>query len=187
MLKSLPTLGFLAIALSFATVGVVSTRSRAADTEAVKLESLKWDALMAKLAKAKSENYKYTLIDVWSTTCGPCKTNFPHVVEMHKKYADKGLQVISLSLDDISDTKAIADAKKFLTEKEAKFTNVLLDEEFGVGFDKFEINAIPAVFLYGPDGRLLQRFTWDDPKNQFTYEQVEKAVAERLGIKTAIR
>ena len=67
------------------------------------------------------------------------------VVEMHRKYADKGLQVISLSLDDTSDPKAVEEARKFLLEKKATFLNVLLDEEFGVGFEKLEINAIPAV------------------------------------------
>ena len=33
------------------------------------------------------------------------------------------------------------------------------------------INAIPAVFLYGPDGKEVKRFTLDDPNNQFTYER----------------
>jgi hypothetical protein len=26
----------------------------------------------------------------------------------------------------------------------------------------------------------VKRFTWDDPNNQFTYDQVEKTVAELL-------
>ena len=40
------------------------------------------------------------MVDAWATWCGPCKENFPHVVEMHQKYAGKGLAVVSLSLDD---------------------------------------------------------------------------------------
>jgi hypothetical protein len=107
---------------------------------------------------------------------------------MHRKYAPKGLQVISLSLDDIADTKAVEDARKFLEETKAPFLNVLLDEEFGVGFDKLEINAIPAVFVYGPDGKLVKKYTMDDPNNQFTYEEVEKDVSALLnGKPTASR
>jgi thiol-disulfide isomerase/thioredoxin len=147
----------------------------------VKLESLTYDVFKARLARAGSQNYKYTLVDAWSTTCGPCKENFPHLVEMHRKYAGKGLQVVSLSLDDKSDKKALEAAHKFLREKDAKFLNVLLDEEFGVGFEKLDINAIPAVFVFGPDGKLVKKYSLDDPNNQFTYAEVEKDVAALLG------
>ena len=123
------------------------------------------------------------MVDAWSTTCGPCKENFPHVIEMHKKFAPKGLAVISLSLDDPTDKAAVAEAEKFLKEKKAVFTNVLLDESFGDGFDKLNINAIPAVFIFGPDGKEVKRFTMDDPNNQFTYDEVEKAVATLLDAK----
>jgi thiol-disulfide isomerase/thioredoxin len=147
----------------------------------VKLDRLNWKQFQARLAANK--NVKFTIVDAWSTTCGPCKENFPHLVEMHRKYAKQGLGVISLSLDDPSDKAAVAEAEKFLKAKNAGFTNVLLDEKFGDGFEKLNINAIPAVFVYGPDGKELKRFTMDDPKNQFTYDEVEKAVIALLDSK----
>ena len=66
-------------------------------------------------------------------------------------------------------------------EKKAVFTNVLLDESSGEGFEKLNINTIPAVFLYGPDGKEVKRFTMDDPDNQFTYADVEKVLGDLLG------
>ena len=96
----------------------------------------------------------------------------------------KGLAVISLSLDDPTDKAAVAEAEKFLKDKKAAFTNVLLDENFGDGFEKLNINAIPAVFIYGPDGKEVKRFTMDDPNNQFTYDEVEKAIVALLDGKT---
>jgi thiol-disulfide isomerase/thioredoxin len=147
----------------------------------VKLDRLNWNQFQARLAANK--NIKFTIVDAWSTTCGPCKENFPHLVEMHRKYAKRGLGVISLSLDDPSDKAAVAEAEKFLKAKKAAFTNVLLDENFGDGFEKLNINAIPAVFVYGPDGKELKRFTMDDPKNQFTYDEVEKAIIALLDSK----
>lgn len=144
----------------------------------VKLQPMKWQQFKERLAANK--DVRYTLVDVWATTCGPCKENFPHLVEMHHKYARKGLAVISLSLDDPTDGKAVAAAEKFLQEKKATFTNVLLDEEYGAGFDRLDINTIPAVFLFAPDGKEVKRFTMDDPNHQFTYEQVEKEVMARL-------
>ncbi len=151
-------------------------------TNEVKLERLNWKQFQERLASNKQ--IKYTMVDAWSTTCGPCKENFPHVVEMHKKYGKKGLAVVSLSLDNPANAKAVAEAEKFLKEKKAVFTNVLLDEEFPEGFDKLDIGAIPAVFLFGPDGKEVKRFTMDDPNNQFTYDEVEKAVAALLGEKS---
>jgi thiol-disulfide isomerase/thioredoxin len=171
--------------LGFVAAADVSRAEEPASSDGVKLEALKYDAFQARLAQAKAKNFKYTLVDAWATTCGPCKENFPHLVAMHKRFADKGLQVISLSLDDTTDAKALESARKFLSEKKATFLNVVLDEDFGVGFDKLNINAIPAVFLYGPDGKEIKRFTMDDPNNQFTYDEVEKAVTALLEGKAA--
>lgn len=171
-----------------ATVGAATADDDAkpAAPEKVTLVPVKWDEFRARLAANKA-GARYTLVDAWSTTCGPCKENFPHLLEMHEKYARKGLAVVSLALDDVSDPKAIAEAKRFLAEKETKsvITNYLMDEEFGVGFEKLGINAIPAVFLYGPDGKEVKRYTMDDAEKQFTYEQVEKEVAALLDAKPA--
>jgi len=171
--------GLMAIVVGLAFVGMGQAEDKLAGGE-VKLERLTWSQLQKRLA---NPGVKYTIVDAWSTTCGPCKENFPHVVAMNQKYAPKGLAVISLSLDDPTDKAAVAEAERFLKEKKATFTNVLLDENFGEGFDKLNINGIPAVFIFGPDGKEVKRFTMDDPNNQFTYDEVEKAVAHLLDAK----
>jgi thiol-disulfide isomerase/thioredoxin len=144
----------------------------------VTLERVTYDELFKRIAAKKDA--KFTIVDVWASWCGPCKENFPHVVEMHKKYAGKGLAVVSLSFDDPAQSKQVEEAKAFLNEKKAVFTNYLLNEEQGVGFEKFGVNSIPAVFLYGPDGKEIKRFTMDDPNNQFTYDEVKKTVEDLL-------
>ena len=110
---------------------------------------------------------------------------FAQEIQLRPQLATRlGLKEGQDRLDDISDAAALADAKKFLTEKKSTFTNIVLDEDFGVGFEKLDISAIPAVFIYGPDGKEVQRFTWDDPNNQFTYWQVDQALAKLFGVKT---
>jgi thiol-disulfide isomerase/thioredoxin len=148
----------------------------------VTLEKVKYDEMLRRIA-ANPTKAKYTMVDAWATWCGPCKENFPHVVQMHEKYGDKGLAVASLSLDDPADAKAYDEARKFLAEQKATFPNYLLDEETNAAFDKLNVNGIPAVFLFGPDGKEIKRFTGDDPNNQFTYDEVEKTVAGLLGAK----
>jgi len=179
LLASTPAL-YLAAGLALTAASLpTSAADDNASTAEIKLQKLKWGEFKERLASSKTA--KYTLVDAWATTCAPCKENFPHLIEMHHKYGSKGLAVVSLSLDDPTDAKAVAAAEKFLKEKKAVITNVLLDEDYGDGFDKLAIAAIPAVFLYGPDGKELKRFTMDDPNNQFTYEQVEKEVRSLIG------
>src|SRR4051794_39912433 len=153
-----------------------SSRPRKAAVEApkdagvedkVRLESVKFDQFLARM---KNPRARYTMVDVWATWCGPCKKNFPHVVEMHAKYAGKGLAVASLSFDTPSDPKQVHDARQFLVEQKAVSANSLPDEDGGVANEKQKITPTPAVFIFGPDGKEVKRFTLDDPNHQFEYK-----------------
>ncbi len=43
---------------------------------------------------------KAVLIDFWASSCGPCRAEHPKLKAWYKKYADSGLEIISVSLDD---------------------------------------------------------------------------------------
>jgi len=169
--------------LALASVGLIASGVLAVEGPApageVKLIPVKWEAYLAEIASHNSA--KLVVVDAWATWCGPCMANFPHLVEMHRKYSDKGLVAISLSLDEADLPKKVAAATAFLKEKKATFTNLILEAANDeAAFDKLNIGAIPAVFVYGPDGKEIKRFTMDDPKDQFTYEQVEAFVKDYL-------
>jgi thiol-disulfide isomerase/thioredoxin len=73
---------------------------------------------------------KVVLIDCWATWCGPCVKGFPRLVEKHRRYAEQGLAVMSLSLDDEDD---LDKAAQFLQKRGAKFTNFLLRTDAAAG------------------------------------------------------
>jgi len=40
------------------------------------------------------------LINFWATWCGPCRMEIPDFNELYKKYNDKGLEILSISISD---------------------------------------------------------------------------------------
>jgi len=38
------------------------------------------------------------VVEFWATWCGPCRTSIPHLTELQKKYKDKGIQFLGVSV-----------------------------------------------------------------------------------------
>jgi thiol-disulfide isomerase/thioredoxin len=38
------------------------------------------------------------VVEFWATWCGPCKVSIPHLTELQKKYQDKGVKIIGVSV-----------------------------------------------------------------------------------------
>ena len=111
---------------------------------------------------------KVVVVDFWAGWCVNCKREFPHLVEMQKKYAKDGLAAVSVTVDAADDEEAVGRARKFLRSAHADFTNLLLDEPAEVWGDKLNAKTVPLIFVFDRDGRLAGKFDGD----KANYEKV---------------
>jgi thiol-disulfide isomerase/thioredoxin len=125
----------------------------------------------------KAQKGKIVVVDVWATFCIPCKKEFPHLVELHRDLAQAGVVCMSVTIDEKDKLDA---ALKFLQAQGATFPNYLLDEDPAVWQEKWGINGVPAVFVFGRDGKQAAKFDSDDENKTFTYKDVRKKVDELL-------
>lgn len=117
-----------------------------------------------------------TVVDFWASWCSPCIERFPHMVEMHHKYKNRGVNFISLNFDEQGDQESINWANDFLRRTQAVFPNYHMDENMTDAFEKLDLLGLPAVRIYATDGTEIHRLSGDNPYKQFTDKDVETAV-----------
>ncbi|MFT4668667.1 MAG: thiol-disulfide isomerase/thioredoxin [Flavobacteriaceae bacterium] len=96
---------------------------------------------------------KYTIIDFWASWCRPCRAENPNVVRVYNKYHNKGLNIISVSLDKAGQKdrwiKAIADDKMdWHHVSNLKSWQEPIAKMYGV-------RSIPATFLLDENGKII--------------------------------
>ena len=98
---------------------------------------------------------KYTIIDFWASWCRPCRMENPNVVKVYNKYHDKGLNIISVSLDKAGQKerwlKAIKDDKMdWYHVSNLKFWQDPIAKQYSV-------RSIPATFLLDEQGNIIDK------------------------------
>jgi cytochrome c biogenesis protein CcmG, thiol:disulfide interchange protein DsbE len=71
--------------------------SSAAEPEGPLLRHVTADALFASVRQLKK---KGVVLNVWATWCGPCREELPMLHKVSKAYAERGIAVLPLSVDD---------------------------------------------------------------------------------------
>lgn len=148
----------------------------------ITLQVLDYEGLQQLIA---SHQGSVVVVDVWSTTCGPCLDEFPNLVILHHQYndgQDEGkVACISLSLDYSGASNRTPEdyrqkVMRFLTGFGATFENVLASEGTDDMLAKLELSAPPGVYVYNQQGDLVRKF--DTADGEFTYEDVSQLVTQ---------
>lgn len=129
------------------------------------------EELSKKLRANGSKNVR--LINFWSTTCGPCVKEFPDLVETCRRFQNRPMEFVSISLDPVGQRAAVS---KFLESRHAAIPNSTaksLKEEsrssnnyhwtggnpdlMAQAIDPEWTGALPHTVLIAPGGKILWR------------------------------
>lgn len=95
----------------------------------------------------------YVLIDFWAAWCRPCRMENPNVVRLYNKYSDENFEILGVSLDRKREDWLQAIEDDGLTWKHVSDLKYFNSE----AAQKYNINAIPATYLIGPDGKIIAK------------------------------
>jgi thiol-disulfide isomerase/thioredoxin len=93
---------------------------------------------------------KVVLLDFWATWCVPCREATPHFVELQRKYGDRGLQIIGISMDDSPDP-----VRTYYQQFRMNYPVVMGTADVGAAYGG--VLGLPITFLVDREGRIYAR------------------------------
>ncbi|CAL5228256.1 g11358 [Coccomyxa viridis] len=111
------------------------------------------------------------VIELWATWCGPCRQVAPHLSNIARKYRDKGLKVMGLSLDDVSPT-----LHQFVASQGDKMDYTVAVDQYGragqVLMSAARVSGIPHAFVLDDKGIVQYHGHPADPQFERAVKQV---------------
>ncbi len=116
------------------------------------------DALALKRAVAAQKGHP-VLVNFWATWCPQCVAEYPAIVQLSRRYGNKGLRVIGVTADKQQDAES--KVAPFLKRQGATFPQFLIrardPEDFVLAWDTaWTDGALPRTYLYDRRGRRVQ-------------------------------
>lgn len=115
---------------------------------------------------------KVVVVDFWATWCAPCRAEIPGYIELQKKYADDGLVIVGISIDQAGPEVV----KSFAEKIGINYPLVMADEKVAAAFGGVEV--IPTTFLIDRKGQIRDRKEGAEETSEY-----EKKIASVLGEK----
>jgi thiol-disulfide isomerase/thioredoxin len=103
---------------------------------------------------------KVTVVNFWATWCGPCRREIPELVNLHKEFQSRGVEVIGLTSEDPG--ASAEKVRKFIQDFQIDYRIGWATAQVSVPLMQ-GYTAIPQIFVISPDARILKRFVGFSP------------------------
>ncbi len=164
-----------AVLAAFMLFLIGSPAVRAQSTGNIDLKSVEPKDIKDLVAQNKG---KVVVLNFFATWCVPCHKEFPDIVKLQEKYKSQGLQVIEVSMNDVTEKD---DMQKFLNETKPPFAVYLAantEDQFYKDVDARWDTALPMTMIFDRDGKNVYFY-----KEARTYDQFEKDITPLLAAK----
>ena len=151
--------------------------ARAQSSSNIELKSVEPKDIKDLVAQNKG---KVVVLNFFATWCVPCHKEFPDIVKLQTKYKAQGLEVIEVSMNDVTDRD---DMQKFLNETKPPFAVYIAantEDQFYKDVDARWDNALPMTMIYDRGGKNVHFY-----KEARTYEEFDKDVTPLLAASVA--
>lgn len=144
-------------------------------------------------ALARNNTKKLRLINVWATWCAPCVEEFPDLVSVSHRFANRDFEVITISVDD---PKEAARVQSFLQKQHATVPNRVQRSLTAEGrrtnnylfsgasaddlmrtLDPLAPGPVPYTLVIAPGGKVIYR-----EANKIKSTELEAKIVDTLGV-----
>src|SRR5262249_22804189 len=141
---------------------------------------------------------QFYVVEFWATWCGPCRVSIPHLTELQKKYKDKGVSFIGVSICEQSQDGVEPFVKQMGDKMDYSVAlDVVAEGQQGnegkraqAGMAAADENGIPTAFVIRKDGKIAwigHPMSMDEPLAKIVAGDwdLEAAASERKEAKAA--
>jgi len=118
---------------------------------------------------------KVLLVNFWASWCGPCRSEVPALVALHKQFRSRGVEIVGLSTEN--PTTSTESVRKFVGEFKVDYPIGWATPELYAALTQ-GTDRIPQSFLFARDGHIVKHFTGFGSIN--TQETIKAALEEAL-------
>jgi peroxiredoxin len=135
---------FLTVIISVMLVALPSCKK---EENALPIEGNKATSFTLKDTDGKSVRLsdfsgRAVVMEFWATWCGPCKESSVELEKLYRKYKDRGVVVLGISMDSGSD--AVQKVKGYAEKNDLTYL-MLMDD--GKASDTYRVYNIPATYI----------------------------------------
>lgn len=93
---------------------------------------------------------KGVMINFWATYCGPCKEEMPYMESLYKKYKNKGIEILAVSVDS---TDLVVN--RFVDDYGLSFP-IMRDRNSQV-MELYDVTDLPTSYFVSPEGEVIHK------------------------------